>query len=142
MNTFKHDYHHEDVEMLVNMVNAVHEKRMITRDDEDPMTITMDDFDEMVKKLEKKNKRSYDFLVKTGEHFKRVVFKLCKPLLESESFPVRFYKTTLHQLWKKKHPKEDLGNHRFLHIKDWLPKCCEALVVSKGRFKKKNPLNQ
>ena len=60
-----------------------------------------------------------------------MLFKLCKRLLDSETFPLRFFETTLHQLWKKKFPKEDLGNHRFLHLKDWLPKCCEALVVSK-----------
>ena len=132
MNTFRHDYPHEDVEALVNMVNAVHDKRMIKKDkEEEHIDISKEDFDELVKKLEKKNKRSYDFLVKTGEHFKKVVYKLCKRLLEIETFPARFYQTTLHQLWKTKHPKEDLGNHRFLHIKDWLPKFCEALVVSK-----------
>ena len=87
---------------------------MIEADDEDKATteVTKDDFYELVKKLEKKNKRSYDFLVKTGDNFKHVVFKLCKRLLESETFPARFFKTTLHQLWKKKFPKEDLGNHR------------------------------
>ena len=52
MNTFRHTYPHEDVAMLVNMVNAVHDKIMIKRDEDDPMTITKDDFDEMVKKLE------------------------------------------------------------------------------------------
>ena len=24
-----------------------------------------------------------------------------------------------------------MGNHRFIHMKDWLPKCCEALIVDK-----------
>ena len=132
MNTFRHDQPHEDVKMLVDMVNSVHDKRMLEKDvDEQPLEITRDDFDDLVKKLKTKNKRSYDFLVRTGDHFKLVVFKLCKRLLEAEEFPARFYETTLHQLWKKKFPKKDLGNHRFLHIKDWLPKCCKALVVSK-----------
>jgi exonuclease III len=130
MNTFKHDHPHEDVELLVSMVNEVHDKRMTEKDDED-MVITKDEFDDLIKKLEKKNKRSYDFLLKAGETFKTVVFKLCRRLIEAETFPARFFETVLHQLWKKKFPKEDLSNHRFLHIKDWLPKCCEALVVTK-----------
>ena len=37
----------------------------------------------------------------------------------------------MHQLWKWKFPKEDLSNHRFIHIKDWLPKCVEAVVVNR-----------
>ena len=64
-----------------------------TVDEEEPMEIFKDDFDELIKKLEKKNKRSYDFLVKTGDHFKLVVFKLCKRLLEAEEFPARFLLT-------------------------------------------------
>ena len=103
MNTFKDDHPHGDVELLVKMVNAVHDKRMVKADDEDVATteVTKDDFDELVKKLEKKNKRSYDFLVKTCDNFKHVIFKLCKRLLEAETFPARFLKSTLHQLWKK-----------------------------------------
>ena len=57
----------EDVEMLVNLVNTVHDTRMQKEDDGKPMNIEKEDFDELIKKQEKKNKRSYDFLVKTGE---------------------------------------------------------------------------
>ena len=51
-------------------------------------------------------------------------------MIQEETFPNRFYETVLQQLWKRKFPREDLGNHRFLHLKDWLPKTCEAIVVS------------
>ena len=130
MNTFKRVAPHEDVELIVTMVNEAHDERMIEGDEEE-MEITEDDFDELVSKLEKKNKRSYDFLLKAGKSFKMVVFKLCRRLIQAETFPERFFETVLHQLWKKKFPKENLGNHRFIHMKDWLPKCVEALVVMK-----------
>ena len=135
MNTFKNEHPHEDVELLVSMVNSVHEERMKIKESEaeEPLAVTKEEFDELVKKLEKKNKRSYDFLLKSGEKFKTVVFKLCKRLIEAETFPARFYETILHQLWKMKFPRENLGNHRFIHVKDWLPKCCEALVVNKTK---------
>ena len=128
MNTFICVAPHEDVELLVTMVND--DKRMLEADKEE-LDITEDDFDEPLGKLEKKNKRSYDFLLKAGKSFKIVVFKLCRRLMQAEIFPERFFETVLYQLWKKKFPKENLGNHRLIHIKDWLPKCCEALVVMK-----------
>ena len=34
-------------------------------------------------------------------------------------------------MWKGKFPKEDLSNHRFIHMKDWLPKCVEAVAVNR-----------
>ena len=57
--------------------------------------------------------------------------KLCRRLIQAEIFPERFFEIVLYQLWKKKFPKENQGNHRFIHIKDWLPKCCKGLVVMK-----------
>ena len=124
MDIFKKENPHEDVEMLVSMVNQVHEERMTIKDsdDEDHMEITKEEFDELVQKLEKKNKRSYDYLIKAGEKFKTVVHRLCKRLIEAETFPARFYETVLHQLWKNKYPRENLGNHRFFSCKRLAPK--------------------
>ena len=42
-----------------------------------------------------------------------LVFKLFRRLIQAEVFPKRFFETVLHQLWKKKSPKKNLGNHRF-----------------------------
>ena len=50
-------------------------------------------------------------------------------MLEKETFPQRFFETRLCQLWKKKGSVSDLNNHRYIHMKDWLPKLCEALTV-------------
>ena len=36
----------------------------------------------------------------------------------------------LYQLWKKKGSREDLNNHRYIHMKDWLPRLTEALTVN------------
>ena len=100
MDTFKKENPHEDVEVLVNMVNKVHDERMtiMDNDEEEHTKITKEEFDGLVKKLEKKNKRSYDNLTMAGERFKTVVYKLCKRLIEAEIFPARFYETVLHQL--------------------------------------------
>ena len=39
--------------------------------------------------------------------------------------------TILHMIWKQKGPAEILGNNRFIHMKTYLPRICEALVVGK-----------
>ena len=61
MNTFKKDYPHEDVDMLVSMVDTIHVERMMMeeRGKEEPMEITKEEFNDMVKKLEKKKKKSW-----------------------------------------------------------------------------------
>ena len=98
MNTFKRGAPHKDVELIIKMVNKAHNNRMVKEDEEEDIEITMEDFDELIKKLEKKNKRSYDFLLKTGSCFKRVVFQLCRRLITAETFPERFCDTQLNQL--------------------------------------------
>ena len=61
MNTFKKDYPHEDVDMLVSLVDTIHVERMMMeeRGKEEPMEITKEEFNDMVKKLEKKKKKSW-----------------------------------------------------------------------------------
>ena len=52
-------------------------------------------------------------------------------MIEEEEFPDSLMLTILHMIWKGKGPREMLGNNRFIHTKDYLPRTCEALVVSK-----------
>ena len=105
----------------------------MSEDDGDSMNISKEEFDMIVKKFEDKKKKSYNFLVKAGDGFKNSIYKLCSRIIEEEVFPDRFFDTLLQQLWEKKFPREDLRNHRFLHMKDWLPKTCEAMIVSQTR---------
>ena len=130
INSLKNSIPEEEVRQIVQLVNNVHETRMEEVETEED-DITIEDFKEVVEKIEKKHKTSYDFLTKTGEGFKKSIFQLCKRIITDETVPTKFFETTLHQLWKNKFPKEDLSNHRFIHMKNWLPKCCEALLVNK-----------
>ena len=129
MDTLKDNKPEEDVEQLVTVIKDVHEHRM-NEDDGNETEVTKDEFDLILDKFKRKNKRSYDFLMKAGNCFKNSIFKLCARMIKEETFPERFYETTLQQLWKRKFPRENLSNHRFIHLKDWLPKTCESLIVS------------
>ena len=49
-------------------------------------------------------------------------------MIADECFPARFSKTTLYNLWKRKGSREDLNNHRYIHLKNWLPRLAETLT--------------
>ena len=76
-----------------------------------------------------KRKQSYDFIVKAGQGFKNAVYRLCKRIIENEEIPACFELTILQQIYKGKGSKTDLSNSRFIHLKDWLPRTCDALFV-------------
>ena len=51
-------------------------------------------------------------------------------MIEEERFPQDFALTTLQPLWKRKGSRDDLNNHRYIHMKQWLPRLIEALTVN------------
>ena len=52
-------------------------------------------------------------------------------MIEQETFPERFEETVLQQIYKGKGSRLELGNNRYIHLKDWLPRTCDALIVDK-----------
>ena len=90
-----------------------------------------EDFDVIIKKFKLKNKKAYDFIVKSGSTFKRLVSKLCLRVLNKEEIPKSFDLTTLIQIYKGKGPRQILSNNRFIHTKSWIPRLCEAMVVER-----------
>ena len=46
-----------------------------------------------------------------------------------ETFPSRFDKTILVQLYKLKGPVQQLSSHHFIHMKEWTARLAEALQV-------------
>ena len=50
-------------------------------------------------------------------------------LIKEEIFPNDFRKTVLQMIWKGKGLVEILKNSRFLHMKPFLPRVCEAVIV-------------
>ena len=59
MKSLKNNDPEEDVKLLVELVNEVHEQRMLEFDDEEE-DVKWEDFEDVVNKIEKKHKRSYD----------------------------------------------------------------------------------
>ena len=116
---------------LAQLKNDLNHNRMMSNCD-DGFEILEKDFDEVVKRFASKTTKSYDFLLKAGENYKKAMYHLCKRMVENEEFPHSFRKTLLYMIWKQKGPAEVLKNSRFIHMKEgFLARTSEALVVGK-----------
>ena len=73
LDTFKNKEPHEDAKRLVELKEAVHESRM-RAEYEDDFEIDKDDFNEVLDRFKKKNKKSYDLITKSSESFLNSVF--------------------------------------------------------------------
>ena len=124
----KHNNLSEEAEKLIAAETLMH-NNIMEEENVSETNVTRDQFEEIVKQIKERNKRSYDFLTKAGPHFQDSVFKLCKRMIKDECFPERFSKTTLYNLWKRKGSREDLNNHRYIHLKDWLPRLAETITA-------------
>ena len=114
-----------------DMRKNMHFLRM-EEEDSEGLEIEWEDFEEVVNKFASKSTKSYDFLLKSGENYKQVMFKLCRKMINKEEFPSLFRRTLLYMIWKQKGSAEILKNSRFIHLKEgFLPRTCEALVVGK-----------
>ena len=129
MKVLKNNVPKKEVEELLKVQSGRHDKLMMD-DTEKETTFDKVNFEEVLAKFKKKNKKNYFFLTKSGEKFQNSVFKLSKRMFDEETFPRDFSLTTLHQVWKRKGSRADLNNHRYIHMKEWLPRLVEALTVS------------
>ena len=120
----------EEHKKVKEMRKRIHTERMKIKQD-DEFTIDKEDFDEALQKFNKKNTKTYDFLLKASKEYKDAIFHLCKKFFEKEEFPEKFRKTTLFMIWKRKGSAEVLSNNRFIHLKEtYLARTCEALLMN------------
>ena len=128
LKVLKNNEPHESVVDIVDTKNKAVEEIMKSKGGD--FEVTEEAFEDVMKNLEFKNKRSYDLIVKADNSYKRAMFGLCKRILSTEMIPKRFFNTQLVQLYKGKGSAQELSNSRFLHLKDWLPRVCESLAVN------------
>ena len=132
INNLKNNPVAEKVKVIVHLKEKLHAMRMkkVTIDEFD---IETEEYKEVVKRFTAKDTKSYDFLIKADEKYQEAMGNFIKRMIKKEEFPSEFRKTTLQMLWKGKGPAEVLKNSRFLHMKSFVPRACEAVVV--GRMK-------
>ena len=113
---------------------SVLKEMMEIEDDESKEPITKEEFEECVFEIFDGKKDCYLDFVRAGPKFKMVVFALVQKIFLSGKVPASFKKTTLMKLYKKGDQKL-LSNYRFLHLKHWLPKITEKVIMK--RLKRK-----
>ena len=96
----------------------------------DSFEVTFEDYEDVLAKFESKDTKTYDVLIKAGKNYKQAIFMLCKRIIDIEEVPIMFRKTLLIMIWKRKGPMDILKNNRFLHMKEVLVRCVDALVVN------------
>ena len=123
-----------NVENIVQVKEILHNMRM-KEDTLDEFVVEEDEFKEVVKVFKRKDTKSYDFLVKAGKNYQEVIGHFVSKMIKSETFPDDFRKTVLHMIWKGKGGAEVLKNSRFVHMKTFLPRACEAVLVNRMKEK-------
>ena len=104
--------------------------KLVESQDPKDDTLYLEEYLEVVKELQGRNKTCYADMKKWGPNFRIFVYWLLKRMYEREEVPDEFLQTNLQALYKKG-SRMDLGNYRFLHLKTCLAKLFETLVMRK-----------
>jgi hypothetical protein len=130
VNNLKKKEPEEDEKAERERREKLHNMRM-EDDDDEGFKIGKDDFNEVLEKFGKKTSKAYNLILKADDKFQEAIFHLCKLFIDKEDFPDKFRKTILHMVKKKNGLAEVLKQNRFIHMKEYLARTCESLVVGK-----------
>ena len=84
---------------------------------------------EVLKDIKKKNKGMFKLLNNAGNKYKKTIYHYMKRIIRDEDITRAFNITWLISIWKKKGSALDRSQVRYIHIKLWDAKLCEALVT-------------
>ena len=104
---------------------------METKEPDEDAELEIDEFWKAIKKIKAKNKKVYRDLVMAGEDFQRAVFMFYNECYKNEITPDDFCETVLMKLFKNKGNRTQLKFNRFIHLKGWMPKTYEKMLMSK-----------
>ena len=108
---------------------------------EEDESLEYDDYLRVIEKVRLNNKNVYSDFMKSGEKFKQVIFKFFNWCYIKEIMPRSFYTTQLLKLYKGKGVRAELKSNRFIHLKPWMPKLYEKMLMTKieGRMFSNTP---
>ena len=103
--------------------------------DTESYELTYSDFEVRLRTIALKHSNKYKFLLNAGEGFKQCLFNLFLKVWKTEEKPQQWRNTTIVQLYKMKGDFRDFNNQRNIHIKDFIPKIFEGMVVDRSKEK-------
>ena len=102
---------------------------------DDETSLEYSDFESRLRILASKHANKYKFLVESGQGLKDCLFELYLRVWNTEIKPQQWRNTTIVQIYKMKGNFSDFNNQRNIHVKDFIPKVFEGLVVDKSKEK-------
>ena len=124
----------KEYEKDITVKEIIHEVRMKEAFEEDE-TFTEADFSNLLKQLKLKNKDKYQFILKAGKDYLRILHSLFSKIWIEEKKPKQWNLTTAHQLFKGKGNPSEFKNQRFIHTKNENPKAFEHVIMMKAKPK-------
>ena len=122
-----------------NVAEVVEEKLRVVSEilegEEDRIPFSLDEFHTVVEKLTVDKKAVYNDFLWAGPKFKLAVFLLLQRIYLREEVPASFRETMLMPLYKGKGDRKELSSHRFLHLKKWMAKVFEKMLMQRVEAK-------
>ena len=102
---------------------------------------TRNEMHEVMEKVKVDNKNVYWDVLKSGPIFRNALLNFFNRCYKDEQIPKEWDETTLMKLYKNKGKRTDLKMNRFIHLKPFMPKLFEKLVMKKveSRLADKTP---
>ena len=111
------------------MEKQIWHDKIMNKGDIDSWNLSRELYNRVLKRIKEKGKKMFDLLNKSGESYKEAIYLYMCKIINSENIPFEFSATSLIPIWKKKGSALDLNMMRYIHMKSWEAKLCEALVT-------------
>ena len=121
----------EEVKSKERLKATVTESAMMCDTPRDDMKFTWREMCEVIAKIREDNKTVYRDLIKSSPFVHRVMLEFFNRCYEEERVPREWDETTLMKLFKNKGKRTDLKMNRFIHLKPFMPKTFEKLLMKK-----------
>ena len=110
-------------------IKTSNHNRIMNTNNKDEWRLDRGIFNIVLDRIKEKGKKMFDPLNKAGEAYKEAMFVYMSKIIDNEDIPLEFSETRLIPIWKKKGSALDLNMMRYVHLKAWQAKLCEALVT-------------
>ena len=91
--------------------------------------LTREQFDKVLRTVERKHKNKYKFILNGGISLKNAIFSLFCSVWKNETIPEVWYNSLLVQIYKGKGSPNNLDNIRHIHLKEEVPKLFSQIVT-------------
>mgnify|MGYP001162975371 FL=1 len=124
-----------DDQELTEAKEAMVKLAMAQKEFKEDEELDREDFERVIEKIKLNNKNVYRDFMMAGSKFKNAIFHFYSMCYKQEKMPESFYETELLKLYKGKGVRSELKSNRFIHLKGWMAKTYEKMLMTKMEAK-------